>query len=102
MTASLLILWTSFSEKSADLTEKRITALGLAYKADVDDLRESPAIEVALLLKKAGAQVTVFEPYKTSLFIDGIHSSMNLNESIAEAEVLVLLVSHQQFKCIGA
>ena len=58
--------------KIGDLTNKRITALGLAYKADVDDLRESPAIEVALLLKKAGAQVTVFEPYKTSYSIDGI------------------------------
>ena len=38
--------------KIGNLTDKRITTLGLAYKADVDDLRESPAIEVALLLKK--------------------------------------------------
>jgi UDP-N-acetyl-D-mannosaminuronic acid dehydrogenase len=86
--------------KIGDLANKRITALGLAYKADVDDLRESPAIEVALLLKRAGALVIVFEPYKTSYSIDGIPSSMNLNESIAQAEVLVLLVSHQQFKSL--
>ncbi len=80
------------------LKEKRITALGLSYKADVDDLRESPAIEVALRLKNSGARVTVYEPYKTSFFMDEIHSSLNLEESIADAEVLVLLVSHQQFK----
>ena len=86
--------------KIGNLTNKHITALGLAYKADVDDLRESPAIEVALLLKRAGAQVTVFEPYKTSFSIDGISTSMNLNESVKQADVLVLLVSHQQFKSL--
>jgi UDP-N-acetyl-D-mannosaminuronic acid dehydrogenase len=87
--------------KIGDLTNKRITALGLAYKADVDDLRESPAIEVARLLKKAGAQVTVFEPYKTGFALDGIHTSLNLNESLVQAELLLLLVSHKQFKTLA-
>ena len=73
--------------KIGNLTDKRITTLGLAYKADVDDLRESPAIEVALLFKKAGAQVTVFEPYKTSFSIDGIPTSKNINESVKKADV---------------
>ena len=83
--------------KIGDLSNKRITTLGLAYKADVDDLRESPAIEVALLLKRAGAQVTVFEPYKSGFSIDGISTSKDLVESVKQADVLVLLVSHQQF-----
>ena len=39
-----------------ELQGRRIAALGLAFKPDVDDLRESPAIEVAQLLAKAGAQ----------------------------------------------
>jgi len=86
--------------KIGNLKEKRITTLGLAYKADVDDLRESPAIEVAILLKKAGAHVTVFEPYKASFSIDGIPASMNFNESVKQANVLVLLVGHQQFKSL--
>ena len=86
--------------KIGSLTGKRITALGLAYKADVDDLRESPAIEVARLLKKAGAQVSAYEPYKTSYSSDGILSSLNINESIANAEILVLLVSHKQFNAL--
>ena len=86
--------------KIGSLTGKRITALGLAYKADVDDLRESPAIEVAQLLKKAGAQMTVYEPYKTSFIQIGIHSSQNLEESIVNAEILVLLVSHKQFNAL--
>ena len=86
--------------KIGNLTGKCITALGLAYKADVDDLRESPAIEVALLLKGAGAKVIVFEPYKTNFSIDGISTSMNLKDSVEHADVLVLLVNHQQFRSL--
>lgn len=46
------------------LDGRRVAALGLAYKPDVDDLRESPAIEVALRLVEAGARVQAFEPFK--------------------------------------
>jgi UDP-N-acetyl-D-mannosaminuronic acid dehydrogenase len=80
------------------LAGKHITALGLAYKADIDDLRESPAIEIVNILEKSGAHVTVYEPYKTSFELAGIHSAQNFKEAIADAEVLVLLVSHHQFK----
>ncbi|MDO8944084.1 MAG: nucleotide sugar dehydrogenase, partial [Desulfobacterales bacterium] len=48
-----------------NLAGRKIAALGLAYKPDVDDLRESPAIEIVELLVQAGASVTTFEPYKT-------------------------------------
>src|SRR6185503_1701292 len=43
---------------------KKIAALGLAYKPDVDDLRESPATEVVHLLQKEGAHVKAWEPFK--------------------------------------
>jgi UDP-N-acetyl-D-mannosaminuronic acid dehydrogenase len=83
--------------KTGDLTGKQITALGLAYKANVDDLRESPAIQVVQLLKNSGAHVTVFEPFKASYTMDGIQSARNLEDSVHDADILVLLVSHQQF-----
>jgi UDP-N-acetyl-D-mannosaminuronic acid dehydrogenase len=83
--------------KTGDLTGKRITALGLAYKANVDDLRESPAIQVVQILKNFGAIITVFEPYKTGYIMDGIKSAQSLEESIIEANILVLLVNHRQF-----
>ncbi len=44
------------------LKDRKIAALGLAYKPDVDDLRESPAIEVVHLLQNEGAQVRAWEP----------------------------------------
>ncbi|MDP3451279.1 MAG: nucleotide sugar dehydrogenase, partial [Anaerolineaceae bacterium] len=45
-----------------DLKNKKIAVLGLAFKPDVDDLRESPAVEVAEKLHKAGAEVLACEP----------------------------------------
>ena len=46
-------------------------ALGLAYKPDVDDLRESPAVEVVHLLQREGAQVQAWEPFKPEANLRG-------------------------------
>jgi len=76
------------------LEGKTIAALGLSYKPDVDDLRESPAVEAAHLLQKAGAVVKAYEPYKTDARIDGLNIVPTLAEAIAEADALLLLVGH--------
>lgn len=85
-------------KKTGGVADKRITALGLAYKPDVDDLRESPAIEIAKLLVETGAKVTLYEPYKTDFILEGAESASSLTEAIADAEMLLLLVGHTQFK----
>ncbi|WP_155817949.1 UDP-N-acetyl-D-mannosamine dehydrogenase [Anaerolinea thermophila] len=72
----------------------RVAALGLAYKADVDDLRESPAIEVCHLLSQAGAQVRAYEPFKPDAVIEGVETVPTLGEILDEADVLLLLVGH--------
>ena len=76
------------------LRGKRIAALGLAFKADVDDLRESPAVEVCHLLRAAGAEVLAYEPFKPDARIDGVESRPTLGEILDEADALVLLVGH--------
>ena len=85
-----------------DLAGKRIAALGLAFKPDVDDLRESPAIEVVQLLLKAGAQVTIFEPYKLDFTIDGAQTAHSIEEAVAEADAIVLLVAHSSLNALDA
>jgi UDP-N-acetyl-D-mannosaminuronic acid dehydrogenase len=78
------------------LQGKRIAVLGLAYKPDVDDLRESPAAEVAHLLIDAGAQVRAFEPFKAD-GLPGIPMCATLAETVKDADALLLLVRHAQF-----
>lgn len=72
----------------------RVAALGLAYKPDVDDLRESPAIEICHLLTAAGATVTAYEPYKPEFTNDGFATTPTLAGVMAEADALLLLVGH--------
>ncbi len=84
--------------KTGSLRGKRVAALGLAYKADVDDLRESPAVTAVELLRDAGAQVTTCEPFKPEFKIEGVKSAPTLEEAAKDADILLLLVGHTQFK----
>ena len=79
------------------LRGKKIAALGLAYKPDVDDLRESPAAEVAHLLIDAGASVRAFEPFKSD-GLPGIHMAASLEDAIKDVDAILLLVRHTQFR----
>lgn len=79
------------------LKGKKITALGLAYKPDVDDLRESPANEVVQILQHEGAQVKAWEPFKPDANMPGIDMASSLEAAIKEADAIVLLVKHAEF-----
>jgi UDP-N-acetyl-D-mannosaminuronic acid dehydrogenase len=79
------------------LKGKKIAALGLAYKPDVDDLRESPATEVVHLLQKAGAQVKVWEPFKPDAKIKDVDMVTSLEAALKEADAILLLVKHTNF-----
>jgi UDP-N-acetyl-D-mannosaminuronic acid dehydrogenase len=85
-------------EAEKSLTGCRVACLGLAYKPDVDDLRESPAIEVVHLLTGAGAEVKAYEPFRKDAQIEGINSVPSLEEAVQEADAVLLLVAHQVFK----
>jgi len=80
------------------LNGKKIAALGLAYKPDVDDLRESPANEVVHLLQLEGAEVKAWEPFKPDAQLAGITMSPTFDDAIKDADALLLLVNHTEFK----
>jgi UDP-N-acetyl-D-mannosaminuronic acid dehydrogenase len=80
------------------LRGKKIAALGLAYKPDVDDLRESPAVEIIHLLQAEGAAVKAFEPFKPAAGLAAIEAVPTLQAALAEADLLLLLVNHTQFR----
>ena len=79
------------------LRGKRIAVLGLTYKPDVDDLRESPAAEIVHLLQKEGAQVKAWEPFKPDARLNGIHMATDLKDAIRDADAMLLLVRHSEF-----
>lgn len=71
----------------------RVTLLGLAYKRDVGDLRESPALEVEKLLRAEGALVSTFDP-----MIPERSSAATLAEALQQAEAVVLATDHTVFR----
>jgi UDP-N-acetyl-D-mannosaminuronic acid dehydrogenase len=82
------------------LPGKQVAALGLAYKPDVDDLRESPAVEVARLLAERGAAVRTFEPFAPTAQAPGCRTAESLEAVLCGAEAVVLQVDHQAFRAL--
>ena len=82
------------------LNGKKIAALGLAFKPDVDDLRASPATEVIHLLQKEGAAVKAFEPFKPEADLPGIAAVPTLEAALKEADAVLLLVNHTTLRAL--
>jgi len=82
------------------LTGKRVALMGLAYKPDVDDLRESPAMDIAYRLVELGAEVVAYEPYKLDAEFPGIMMAQTLDEALTEADGLALLVAHTPLRAL--
>jgi len=77
------------------LKGKKIAVLGLAYKPDVDDLRESPAVDVTCLLQEAGASVKCYEPFKPDANLPGIKIEPELEDALFDVDGIILLVNHK-------
>lgn len=69
----------------------KVGVLGLAYKGNIDDTRESPALKVIELLKKKNAEVYVYDPYVKS-------DVRSLLELIEKVDYLILVTDHKEFK----
>lgn len=89
--------------KKTNAAECKVAVFGLTYKADVDDLRESPAMHIAQLLKTwRDIQLLVVEPHvhqskMVTLFGD---QAVNVTDAVQEADVVLFLVGHTRFKAI--
>jgi len=76
----------------------RVHIAGVAYKRNIDDMRESPALDIILLLKKLGAQITYSDPYVPELKLDGIVlTSQALDRTAAQADCVVIVTDHSDF-----
>jgi UDP-N-acetyl-D-mannosaminuronic acid dehydrogenase len=86
-------------QAAAGLQNPVICLLGLAYKENVDDFRESPSVTVADRLIEAGiGTVIVVEPFMKAGKASNAYTLVSLEEGIAQAEIVVLLTAHDVFR----
>ncbi|AWB32562.1 UDP-N-acetyl-D-mannosamine dehydrogenase [Orrella marina] len=85
---------------SAGRGDLTVACLGLAFKPDIDDLRESPALGIAQQVAKLGCKVLVVEPniheLPKSLAMDNVQL-VSLDDAIKQADALCVLVKHTPF-----
>jgi UDP-N-acetyl-D-glucosamine dehydrogenase len=71
--------------------------MGVAYKRNIDDLRESPALDVMLLLTKRGARVTYSDPHVPTVRLDGLSVEAMPEAAAAGADCVVIVTDHSAF-----
>jgi UDP-N-acetyl-D-glucosamine dehydrogenase len=77
----------------------RVLVLGIAYKADVGDVRESPALKVMQQLRRRGAKVSYHDPYVAAVDVDGVRVSRAAftGRSLATADCVAILTPHSEY-----
>jgi UDP-N-acetyl-D-glucosamine dehydrogenase len=75
----------------------RVHVMGVAYKRDIDDMRESPALDIILLLAKRGAKISYSDPHVPMLHLDGLTLEATPQEAAADADCVVIITDHKAF-----
>lgn len=94
-----------FLQSNPEKTAKDVTiaCFGLAFKADIDDLRESPAVEITKRIISAHpGPVLIIEPNISELpdIFNSLSSLSDADSALLQADIIVLLVDHEEFKAI--
>jgi UDP-N-acetyl-D-glucosamine dehydrogenase len=79
----------------------KIHIMGVAYKRDIDDLRESPALDVMLLLQRRGAIVSYSDPHVPALRLEGLQVESVPEASAGGADCVVIITDHSAFDYAG-
>jgi UDP-N-acetyl-D-glucosamine dehydrogenase len=87
----------ALNEDRKAVNGSRILVVGMAYKRDIDDVRESPALDIIRLLEEHGAEVTYHDPYIPSVREDGgARHSVDLTPGmLSDADALVIVTDHR-------
>jgi UDP-N-acetyl-D-glucosamine dehydrogenase len=88
----------AMNERGKVMKGSRCLVLGAAYKPDIDDIRESPALDVIGLLQKKGAQVEYHDPYIPTLKTHDnveMQSVPDVMQAVKEADCVVIITNHK-------
>jgi UDP-N-acetyl-D-glucosamine dehydrogenase len=90
----------ALNEHTKPLKGSHVHIMGVAYKRDIDDVRESPALDIIHLLNKGGAKVSYSDPYVANLRSDGVvpaMQSVDAAKAAVEADCVVIVTDHKSF-----
>jgi len=91
----------ALNDRSRSLKGSKVLVLGVAYKPDIDDVRESPALDVIGLLRKKGATIEYHDPYIPHIHheTDGwqMDSVKDVMKAVKEADAVVVITNHKVY-----
>ena len=89
----------ALNESGKPIKGSKLLLLGMAYKADVHDTRESPSLEIMRQLLQRGGDVSYCDPWVSQLDLDGVtHTSVDWSaDRVREADCVVVLTPHSRF-----
>lgn len=89
----------ALNDAGKPLKNSQVLVLGVAYKKDIDDVRESPALDIIELLREKGADVRYHDPHVASFTLDGMtcSSEPDLNEALDKADCIVIVTDHSAY-----
>jgi UDP-N-acetyl-D-glucosamine dehydrogenase len=88
----------ALNDRGKALKGSRVHLLGVAYKKDIDDVRESPALDVAHLLRERGALLTFSDPFVSTMRIDPDElQAVDTLTGVAQSDCVVVITNHSQF-----
>jgi UDP-N-acetyl-D-glucosamine dehydrogenase len=87
----------ALNDAAKPLKGSHVHVMGVAYKRNIDDVRESPALDLLLLLEQRGAQVSYSDPYVPSLRLDGRVLQAEPQAISAAADCVVIITDHSAF-----
>jgi UDP-N-acetyl-D-glucosamine dehydrogenase len=87
------LLSESLAEKNIPLKESVVALLGLSYKKDISDMRESPALVIAKALREQGVVVKTFDPH-----VPRLSTEETLESALKGADAAIIATDHEQFR----
>ncbi len=88
----------ALNDRSKPLKGSRVHILGVAYKRDIDDVRESPAFDVMHLLKRRGAVLSYSDPFVPEIQVDGLNlRSEEIWEAVGASDCVAIITDHSVF-----